>query len=93
MSQLLKEELVPLPHAALYFPEVARPSPSTLHRYAFKGHAGTLLETVIICSRRFTSRQAVERFVCGKGPKATKEELKKVAATRIERGFLSHSNK
>ncbi|MGD0896640.1 MAG: DUF1580 domain-containing protein [Thermoguttaceae bacterium] len=40
-----------------------RPAISTLHRWRLRGVRGVRLETCLIGGRRFTSREALERFI------------------------------
>ena len=57
---MLHESLVTLPEAS----EIAPGSPhlSTLRRWCSRGIRGRVLETVLIGGRRWTSREALERF-------------------------------
>jgi hypothetical protein len=41
----------------------SRPSPSTLWRWALRGVRGIVLESIVIGGRRYTSREAVDRFM------------------------------
>jgi len=59
-NDLLAEEVLTLSEAAKSLHH--RPHVSTLHRWRKHGVRGVKLETVTIGSRRFTSRQALERF-------------------------------
>ena len=54
------ETLLSLPDAARALPK--RPHISTLHRWRLRGVRGVKLETCLIGGRRYTSREAVERF-------------------------------
>ena len=54
------ENLLSLPAAAQTLP--SRPHVSTLHRWRLRGVRGVKLETCLIGGRRYTSREAVERF-------------------------------
>lgn len=53
------EQLVLLSRAP--FPD--RPHSSTRHRWALKGVRGVRLETVVIGGRRYTSSEAIQRFI------------------------------
>jgi hypothetical protein len=56
------EELVHFPDAAKTWP--GRPVVlQTLHRWRFRGVRGAKLETVIIGGLRYTSREAIRRFI------------------------------
>jgi hypothetical protein len=56
-----KEDLKLLVHAAELVP--GRPHVSTLVRWAMRGVRGRRLETVVIGGRRFTSVEAIRRFI------------------------------
>lgn len=45
------------------FPGRSKLSLATLHRWRLHGVRGVKLETVLVGDRRFTSRQAIQRFV------------------------------
>lgn len=55
------EEPLSLPDAAKSLP--GRPSLCTLHRWARRGIGNQRLETVLVGGRRFTSREALQRFI------------------------------
>ena len=55
------EELIPFESAGLHIP--GRPSRCTLFRWTFKGVRGSMLETLLIGNKRFTSVQAIDRFI------------------------------
>lgn len=55
------EELVPFETCGQLIP--GRPSRCTLFRWAFKGINGAKLETLVCGHKRFTSREAVKRFL------------------------------
>lgn len=59
------ERLLPLSKAPQYFPSPVRPHVGTVVRWALKGVGRTRrkLETLKIGGRRFTSREAIQRFV------------------------------
>ena len=58
---LLDEQLLTLTEACRCFPRtVARP---TLERWLRRGSRGRRLESVLVCGRRMTSREAIERFI------------------------------
>lgn len=57
---LLDESLVSLTAACKCFPvKCSRPA---IERWIRKGSRGTVLETVLICGRRHTSKEAIHRF-------------------------------
>ncbi len=58
---VLSEEAVLLTAAAKLLP--GRPHISTLWRWHRHGVAGVRLETVVIGGKRYTSRQALQRFI------------------------------
>jgi len=68
-SPLDREQLVPLTAAAAWIAGRTggrRPNVSTLHRWALRGCRGILLETVCVGHIRFTSVEAVQRFLHAK---------------------------
>jgi hypothetical protein len=58
---LLEESLVPLTEACGYFP--VKCSRTSIERWARKGSRGATLETILLGGRRYTSREAIKRFV------------------------------
>jgi uncharacterized protein DUF1580 len=65
MIDLSNERLVALREAAKHLPPCRgrRPHIATLYRWASRGFAGEQLETCRIGRTRFTSVEAIERFV------------------------------
>ena len=63
MSNLLDENLVPFAAGIRSLP--GRPSVSTGYRFALRGIKGIRLESIVVGGRRFTSREALRRFVAG----------------------------
>jgi hypothetical protein len=61
MIDVTWENLESLCDAAKLLPH--RPHVSTLHRWRLRGIRGVRLETCLIGGRRFTSREAIERFM------------------------------
>ena len=61
MIDLSTETLVPWQQAAKHVP--GQPHISTLHRWRLKGVKGHRLETLSVGGRRFTSQQAIARFI------------------------------
>ena len=58
---LLDESLLTLTAACKEFPvKCSRPA---FERWIRKGSRGVILESVLICGKRFTSREAVQRFI------------------------------
>ena len=60
-ARVLEEELLTLTEACGRFPR--RVSRATLERWLRRGVCGVSLESVRIAGRRFTSAEAIERFV------------------------------
>jgi hypothetical protein len=60
MIDISTESLMTLQAAAATIP--GRPNLSTLHRWRLRGVHGVRLETCRVGGRRFTSREALERF-------------------------------
>lgn len=63
MSVTLQESLLTLKEAAKLLPR--SPHYATLFRWAQKGCRGAKLESVLIGGIRYTSREALDRFVAG----------------------------
>lgn len=61
MIDLETESLVTFAEAAKSLP--GRPNISTLHRWRLSGCRGTKLETCLIGGRRYTSLEALSRFI------------------------------
>src|SRR4051794_29260548 len=61
MPNLLDEDLMPFAAGVRSLP--GRPHLSTGYRYALRGFHGVILETMMCGGRRYTSRQALRRFV------------------------------
>lgn len=60
--ELLEENLLTLSEACLNFPvQCSRP---TIARWVRQGHRGIVLESVLICGKRYTSQEAIRRYVC-----------------------------
>jgi len=55
------ETLLTFAEAAAVLPD--RPHVSTLHRWRLRGIGGVKLETIRIGGRRYTSHEALERFI------------------------------
>ena len=60
MIDLTTETLITMRQAAAMLPE--RPHLSTLHRWRIRGIHGARLETLLLGGRRYTSREAMQRF-------------------------------
>jgi hypothetical protein len=60
---LLDESLLSLAAACKEFP--MKCSRSTLERWVRRGSRGTILETVLIGGKRYTSRESIDRFIHG----------------------------
>ena len=61
MIDLSTETLIPWQQVAKFVP--GQPHLSTLHRWRLKGVRGRRLETLSVGGRRFTSLQAITRFI------------------------------
>jgi len=61
MANLLDEDLIPFALGIRSLP--GRPHISTGYRFISKGSHGVMLETIVVGGRRFTTRQALRRFV------------------------------
>lgn len=60
---LLEESLVSLTEAPTHMRVPC--SQATLQRYMRRGSRDAILESVLICGRRYTSKEAIERFLRG----------------------------
>lgn len=56
-----QETLIPLHEAPQHIP--GRPNLSTLYRWFQRGARGARLETIVAGTKRFTSIEAIERFI------------------------------
>lgn len=61
MIDMANESLLSIGDATKFLP--GHPHVSTLWRWRMRGVRGIRLETILIGGRRFTSREAIERFV------------------------------
>jgi hypothetical protein len=62
MIDVVSESLLRIPiEASKAFP--GRPNASTIWRWHRSGVKGVRLETVVVGSRRYTSREAIQRFI------------------------------
>jgi hypothetical protein len=57
------ETLIHFPDARSAFHDDKRHSLASLHRWRLKGVRGVKLETVLICGLRYTSKEAIARFI------------------------------
>ena len=62
------ETLIPFNAAREAFPGGKRLALQTLHRWRLSGVRGTKLETILIGGSRFTSAEAIRRFVAAQNP-------------------------
>jgi hypothetical protein len=67
------ETLFTLADAAKLFPD--QPNSSTIWRWHTKGVRGVRLETTVIAGRRFTTREAIDRFVAATTAVANKQPV------------------
>ncbi len=63
---LSRETAIPFSQAPKYIP--GRPHLSTAHRWRLHGVRGVKLETFLCGGRRFTTAQAIERFIAQLNP-------------------------
>lgn len=61
--KLLGEKLISLTEACHCFP--VRCSRPAIERWVRRGSRGVVLESVLVCGRRMTSREAIDRFIRG----------------------------
>lgn len=55
------EELIPFPDAPSHIP--GRPHIATVHRWRLSGARGVKLDSILVGGKRFTSIEAIERFI------------------------------
>lgn len=67
------ERLLALSDARTAFPGDKRLSLATLHRWRIKGVRGVRLETVLVGGLRYTSQEAITRFIAAQNAEATPE--------------------
>lgn len=98
MSISAEEKLLPL-LKAVEMETGQRPHAATLHRWRLKGVSGVQLETVRVGGRRFTSREAVRRFIERSTAAVDNVEAplsetttrsRDAAAVRVDRGLARH---
>ena len=91
---LLEETLVTLTEACHCFP--VRCSRSAVERWIRRGGRGTVLESVLICGKRYTSKEAIGRFLRGQlhveadrpEPKKSSKSKKEIEAACKKYGLL-----
>ena len=62
-TQILDEDLITLTEACRCFP--VRCSRAAIERWVRQGSRGIVLQSALLCGRRYTSREAIERFIRG----------------------------
>ena len=73
MSVTSGESWLPLSEASKFFP--GRPHRSSVWRFAMKGVRGVRLETIVCGGRRYTSEEAILRFIAGTTAAANGEPM------------------
>ena len=73
--QILSETLLDLTEATKQFP--IKCSRASMERWIRKGIRGTQLETVLLGNRRYTSQQAIDRFIRNQLHVALEQEVSK----------------
>lgn len=76
-----REDLISLREAAESIP--TKPAPSTLQRWRLYGVRGRKLETVLIGGLRYTSKQAVTRFLS--------QPETAIASPKVQKGGRHHA--
>ena len=61
MIDIATEAIVSIPEAPQHLP--GQPHASTIFRWGTRGVRGVLLETCLVGGRRYTSREALQRFI------------------------------
>lgn len=67
------EQLIPFTQAREAFPGGKRLSLASLHRWRLNGVRGTRLETILIGGSRYTSAEAIQRFIASQNPAESPE--------------------
>jgi regulator of PEP synthase PpsR (kinase-PPPase family) len=67
------EQLIPFTQAREAFPGGKRLSLATIHRWRLNGVRGTRLETILIGGSRYTSAEAIRRFIAAQNPAESPE--------------------
>ena len=83
MIDIATEQLLSLRAASKLLPD--NPNLSTLYRWFMRGCHGVKLETVLIGSRRYTSRESLQRFAERTTAAATGEPIPTRTAKQRER--------
>ena len=73
MIDVSSEILLAFPETASTLP--SRPHLSTIHRWRLRGVYGVKLETVMVGGRRYTSREALQRFAAATTAAASGEPV------------------
>lgn len=68
MIDFKTEDLIPFEECGKLIP--GNPSRCTLYRWALRGCRGTKLETLLVGSKRFVSREAIARFIAAQNADA-----------------------
>lgn len=63
-----KEAILSIRDAGDCFGTPKKVNRSTIYRWVFKGIRGAKLETLVIGSQRYTSREAISRFIACQNP-------------------------
>lgn len=58
---IYSETMVPISEAPRHFP--GRPNISSVYRWFQRGSRGARLETIVVGAKRYTSMEAIQRFV------------------------------
>ena len=62
-SSFLDEDHVTFPNARQFFPGARKPSLNSMHRWATRGTGGVVLESLRVGHYRYTSKEAVMRYL------------------------------
>ncbi len=69
----MNEQLIPFSQAREAFPGGKRLSLATLHRWRLHGVRGTRLSTILVGGSRYTSAEAIVRFIAAQNPTESPE--------------------
>lgn len=85
------EELIPFQQAPAHVPGPRKPCLQSLHRWRLRGARGRMLDTILIGGIRYTSAEAIRRFIYGDAvstpQSAPRRKSHDVAAARLDALF------
>lgn len=91
MLDIRNEHLMSLRNAAISLP--GRPHVSTLHRWRQRGVRGVKLETCLVGGKRFTSLEAIERFIAATTTSGSTDDNLSVVAPATRRRAVEQAER